>query len=311
MDFLKEHINKIVVWKQSIKMFAYFNRLDLAKQINENWLEHRCSILSTDFSEDLSAILENDELNLVPKERLDWFLGHIRSSVPLSSQINQQNAIDHLLLDWIECKPEQVNQIMPFLDCEDALLKVNKALELGKGVFIASSHTGLLFAGPIILRLAGLDAKWVASVPNLEENTLSSSLLSTSTDNDSALGRKILKALSENKIVGIASDGNKDGKKVTAKLFDKEIGLSEFIPRMMYRKKTPCFFAHSYWQDGTIKVDLQEASHANANQPVEKFIQSWAQQYCLYFERQLVLFPQSARCTGGFWSQNKPEKIYK
>ena len=230
-----------------------------------------------------------------------------KNEVSWKVQVNRVNQLDHFILDWLECKPKQVSEIFPYMqNLDSAADLLNEALKLGGGAFVASAHIGLLFAGPVALNFLKLDSAWIASVPDLEDNRFGNSLISTSSESESQVGRNILKSLKANKVVAIACDGSSARKESSYKLFNSHnIVLSEFIPRLAFKKKTPSFFPHIIWENNMIAVTLIKMPDPFEGEFLDDFTSRWVKFFLSQLEALIIKYPSSIRGSGGFWTALK------
>lgn len=285
---------------------------DLARIIYSGNLDKRRARLPQRFAEGAKALMvraDHPEA-MVPQPHLDWLYGQLQEAgrAPADRkdwerEVRAVTALDRLILDWIECRPEALDQVTGIMDGVDAARQeVAAAQAEGKGVFLAAAHVGLLFGSLAALADSGLPMSFVASVPNLGHLAYDEHLVSTASHDEAAIGRALFRALRAGKVVSVAIEGAAASQKASYPLFDREIQLSPFIPRLAWKTGTPSFFPAAIWRGGRAQVSVTRLPDARDFPTAESFEASWTAAYLAALTSLLLDHPSSARATGGFWA---------
>lgn len=266
--------------------------------------------LPNTFKEGVDSIMSEQTVNVVPAHRLEWIYQSLKNEGVEPSdrehwevELSRVNRLDHFLLDWMECNPDKFNEVIPYFgSATQAALPLIEALKLGKGAFIASAHIGVLFGGTVALKIADLNASWLASIPDLGDEKFEGTLISTTTNNESSIGKKILKSLRQNKVVAIACDGNKSSDNSLHKIFNQDVKVSGFIPKFSFTRRVPCFFPKITWAGDKTIIDLIEMPQANVDESRNDYVERWCDFYLKNIENIIKENPASIRGSGGFWT---------
>lgn len=245
----------------------------------------------------------------LPLQRLDWLWQVLlaRNCAPADHaawvrEVTAVAAIDRLILDWMECRPDPgadlaalISGVVPAQDM------VASALQDGKGVFIAAAHVGLLFGGLAALALGDLPMAFVASAPELGRLAKDGNLISTSTQDKGEIARALIRASRAGKVVAVAIDGAPARTGATYPLFDRQIVLSDFIPRLAWKSGTASFFPSVIWDGHHARLTLSALPSPKGFPSVEAFVAVWMRAFLDRLESLLLDHPGSARASGGFW----------
>jgi len=300
-------------FREYISLLMISSRKEEASNLYHQQLESRSVKLPASFDTGIESILIGQYFHKIPHYRKDWVYDNLLkigkkpyNRKEWEKKLDQMNAIDHFILEWLECKPGAIEEIYPFFEnFESQLAGLRKELKNGRGAFIASAHVGLLFGGPVALKLAGIESNWLASVPDLNDNRFEGTLISTTTSAESSVAREILKSLNNNSVVAIACDGDKGLDKSVCKLFDQNIELSNFIPKLSYRKKIASFFPLVFWKEKSIRIELVELPFPNEHEKQEDFTLRWFESFSTNLEQLFYNNSTALRGTGGFWTKLK------
>jgi lauroyl/myristoyl acyltransferase len=212
--------------------------------------------------------------------------------------------IDQMIVKYAQAYPQGVQELTSLVEVtQQARTTIEAGLALGKGAFVASAHVGLLYAGPIVLNKYGRPFAYVASVPDLGQPGVSNGLISTSTNDLSGVGRRILRALRQNATVAIAIDGAGITSEETRPLFDKTIRLSDFAPRLAWRTGTPSYFPRITMSGDAAQFRLNPLPMPNPDESEDSYAARWLDTYADELARFLCECPEAMRGTGGFWSR--------
>lgn len=266
------------------------------------------------FAKGLELIEQRLDQAAIPQGRFEWAWQQLinTGAVPPSRKtweatIRRNNLTDYFIIDWLECHPQKRNEVVDFIDgLEDASLALNAELSKGKGVILAGAHIGALFAAPAAMSGASIKASWVASTPNFDGpgkfDDEFGEIISTTTTSTAGLGKRIISALKQGRVVSIAIDGAGGNNYPQFQLFDRKICLSDFAPRLAFKYGTTCFFSNLEWHDGRIKVRLERLPQSLKNEEEGPFIARWVKAYLNHVEAVFRTNPENLRLSGGFWS---------
>ncbi len=272
-------------------------------------LNRRMAALPDSFAEGVAHLCALVPQKVIPQVRLDWVHGVLtragRAPVDRAAweaEVTLVNRLDALMLDWVECRPDRAAELVPYLgDLQQGGEVLRAALSPGKGVFMATAHIGLLLGGPPALHALGIDAAWLSSVPNFLDRAYFRNMISTSSENQATIGRSILKALRRGAVVGIAIDGLSLRGDRSYPLFDKQVQLSDFLPRMAYRFAVRSFFPRLPWAGAGMAGDVLPLPDPIARESEDEFVARWMAEYLRQVQAFILDHPTSIRASGGFW----------
>ena len=206
-------------------------------------------------------------------------------------------------MDWLECKDEQRSEVIQYIQgVAPAKQILDEALKLQKGAFIATAHVGSLYAGPVAFHIAGIEAKWLASVPDVQTDLFYNRLISTSGASTHSIARKVMQSLKRNQVIAIAIDGNVSSNKVSRTLFDQEIQISDFIPKLAWKQGIPSFFPLVRWDKSGVSISLEALPVPGNGESLDAYTHNWCDAFMKKLESMFLNYPESLRGTGGFWT---------
>ena len=310
---VEKQTENAAIHKEYVSALILSGNNEYAKEVYNKELKIRSEKLPNSFNIGIDKIYQSRDFSRIPQYRKDWvYECLLQSNIDIVSkhewelELDRVNAIDHYILDWLECNPSDIEETYAFFEnFQTELCSINKCLEKGKGAFIATAHVGLLFAGPVALELAGIKGAWLASVPDLSDDRHNGSLISTTTLDETKVVRNILKSLSHNMVVAIACDGDKGTDKSTCTLFGQKVDISNFIPKLSYKRKIASFFPLISWENRKIQIELIELPFPNTEESMDKFVERWLVSFTNNLRNAFYRHPTSLRGTGGFWTKLK------
>jgi len=265
--------------------------------------------LAPGVAENVAAILGSESASAIPTPRALWFENALTAAghppqKDWREKAGQIARIDQFIVQYAQAYPNGVQNLTSLVDVTlQARATIEAGLALGKGAFIASAHVGLLYAGPIVLNQYGHAFAYVASIPDLGQPGVSNGLVSTSTNDLSGVGRRILRALRQNATVAIAIDGAGITSEETRPLFDKTIQLSDFTPRLAWRTGTPSYFPRITMESNRAQFQLNPLPMPAPDESEDSYAARWLDTYAEELARFLSEHPEAMRGTGGFWSR--------
>ena len=283
---------------------------EAAEEVYRHGLAQRAARLPDSFAAGIAAIVAHPPAANIPRPRLEWVHSVLQAAGRAPQDRAQWQAdaatclaIDRLFADWLECRTPRGAEVLPFLQGVDAAHSdLKQGLALGRGAFLAAAHIGVLFSGPAALFSAGVDAMWLASIPQMGGALQMNALISTSSQDESVIGRSILRALRRGAVVCISIDGSTNRQGPTVPLFDRQIALSSFLPRLAHRRQVPSYFPRLVWTGQAVKVDLIRLPDPNDGEEVEAFVARWTTEFVGLVRDMILTAPGSIRGSGGFWT---------
>jgi tetratricopeptide (TPR) repeat protein len=304
--------NSIPVSRRITALLSKADLMDQARSVYRRNLDHRQGRLPASFAMGLAEILSQDHPKApeIPPQRVDWLWTQLvaASRAPADRadwerELRQVTALDRLILDWIECRPDGLADTTAFIDgIAPAAATLAKAQTEGRGVFVAAAHIGLLFGSLAALAQSGLPMTFVASVPNLGQAAHDTHLVSTSGQDEGAIGRALYRSIKTGKVVSVAIEGSAASGGTRYPLFDRMIPLSTFIPRLAWKTHTPSFFPLVAWTGKRAQVTLTRLPGPDRYKTVDAYETAWTRAYLKSLETALLDHPGSARAAGGFWA---------
>lgn len=209
---------------------------------------------------------------------------------------------DKLLYDWLECRSDRIEEILPLLEDLDGVdAQVSPLVERGRGMIVASAHIGLMFAGPLVLELLGFDNKWLASVPSVPAVGFASKLISTADQTEGQVVRKSVRALAQGNVLTVAVDGTMSMSAPRVDFAGQSITYSSFAARLSYKQKAPAIFAVPVWEDDRIGIRIKPLPDPLHATEIGQFLEDWRVAYLSHVEEILRDAPENLRFSGGLW----------
>ena len=213
---------------------------------------------------------------------------------------------DHYLLDWLECRDEQVHEAMlHFADELDYLEDFNakmRAMAAGKGAIYASAHIGAMYFGPLSLELVGERSRWLASTPSVARTSYAESLISTSDQTDTQVARAFMRALGQDNIVVVVVDGAINLAAPRIPFEGREVTYSQFASRMAWRMGAPSAFVAPVWRpDNRLGFVLEALPMPEPDETANDYANRWQAAYFGHLRQFLAGEPQNLRLSGGIW----------
>lgn len=306
---LDQHPSDAALRRKLVGLCVRAGHSEEAQRIYQAGLTKWANALAPGVAENVSAILSRNCADAIPAPRAIWFeraLTEAGSPPPPDwrQKAGQMAEIDQFIVQFAQAHPDGTAQLASLVELTvEAVATLEEGLSFGKGAFIASAHVGLLYAGPIAMNKHGGPFAYVASVPDLGQHGMSNGLISTSTNDLSGVGRRILKALRSNATVAIAIDGAGITSEERRPFFDKVIRLSDFVPRLAWRTGTPSFFPRITLVNGLARFRIEQLPMPGDGESANDYAGRWLDAYVTELETFLKEHPEAMRGSGGFWSR--------
>ncbi len=290
---------------------AQAGRTDAAADVFDKWVDQRRAALPPSFEDGLKALWDRVPEVRIPQARLDWAWSLRAPDCDLERGEWERRAAwghlaDHLLLDWLECRDELVEEAMYHfsdeLDRLEVFVAEARARAEGKGVVFASAHVGAMYFGPLALELIGARSRWVASTPSVARTSYAESLISTSDQTEAGVARAFMQSLKKDFIVVVVVDGAINLAAPRVMFEGQEVTYSEFASRMAYRMGSSSAFVAPVWQDdGKLGFVLEHLPLPDEGESADDYAARWQAAYLGHLRQFLGGKPENLRIAGGIW----------
>lgn len=267
----------------------------------------RESQLPDSFQTALADLESRADAAVIPQARLDWAWSLRGEAVTLGRReweraVRWGHLVDHLMLDWLELRSERAHEVMALLDNLDEVdAFLAPLIAGGSGVVVATAHIGPMFAGPMIIELLGIRARWLASTPSVMQSAHAATLISTSDQSEVRVAKACFDALKQGCFVGMAVDGAANFAAPRIDFEGQEVTYSSFASRAAYRMKVPSIFYAPYWRNGRIALTLVHLPGVEAGEDSNAYVRRWQRAYLEQVRKHLSGAPESLRASGGLW----------
>ncbi|QSN64798.1 tetratricopeptide repeat protein [Caballeronia sp. M1242] len=300
------------VQRLAIAALSQAGRKDQASELYRKRLDARDRLLPSSFALAMAQVdMRLDEVS-IPKERLDWAWSLRREADPATREAWERAArwghlVDHLLLEWLECRDHLIEEAMTLLDdLDETERRFAPLLAGGKGVVVATAHVGPMYAGLMVLELLGIPSRWVASMPGVATAHYASALISTADQTEAQVARQCFRALQSGFAVCIAVDGAPNPAAPRVPFAGQEITYSSFAARAAHRLGSPSVFYAPRWRNGKIVQTLEMLPAAEPGEDVERYALRWQEAYLGHLREHLAGAPEDLRLSGGLWRHVRP-----
>lgn len=285
-------------------------RLEDASTIFDAFIRRRSADLPATFELALARIDASASTVTVPRARLDWAWSLRDKDGPAGAMARDDwerasqwgNLVDHLLLDWIECREDRAEEAMELLaNLDDADTFFEPLRERGGGFVVATAHVGPMYGGLMALDLLNIPARWIASTPSVSRNHYANSLISTGDRTEVQVVKASLKALQEGFAVCLAVDGALNPAAARVPFENQEITWSSFAARACYRLGLPSIFYAPRWEQGRIAHSLQRMPDPHECETLEDYVLRWQRVWLENLRTHLGGRPENLRLSGGLW----------
>jgi hypothetical protein len=282
-----------------------------AADLFDAYVAKRRVALPDTFDVGLDALWGRLDEAKIPQGRLDWAWSLRNPASTLDRAEWERRAkwghlADHYLLDWLECRDDQVHEAMAHfaneLDFLEDFTAGMRALAPGKGVVYASAHIGAMYFGPLSLELVGERSRWLASTPSVARTSYAESLISTSDQTDTQVARAFMRALGQDNIVVVVVDGAINLAAPRVQFEGREVTYSQFASRTAYRMGSPSAFVAPVWRpDNRLGFVLKALPMPDAQESANDYAARWQAAYFGHLRMFLAGEPQNLRLSGGIW----------
>lgn len=285
-------------------------RSEEAASLFDAFIRRRSAGLPATFEQALARIEAAAGTVTVPRARLDWawsLRDENAPGAPMGRDDWERAAqwgylVDHLLLDWLECREaraEEAMDLLASLDEADAFFEPLR--ERGGGFVVATAHVGPMYGGLMALELLDIPSRWIASTPGISRSHYARSLISTGDKTEVQVVKASLKALQEGHAVCLAVDGALNPAAARVPFENQEITWSSFAARACYRLGLPSIFYAPRWEQGRIAHTLERLPEPNEGETLEDYVVRWQHVWLAHLRTYLAGRPENLRLSGGLW----------
>lgn len=286
-------------------------RADEAADMFDAWVARRREGLPDSFGPGLEALWDKIDSVKIPQARLDWAWS-LRAPDCTDDRADWErrarwgHLADHYLLDWLECRDEQVEEAMYHfadeLDYLEQFCAEARARAPGKGTVFASAHVGAMYFGPLSLELVGERSRWLASTPSVARTSYAQSLISTSDQTDTQVARAFMQALKRDYIVVVVVDGAINLAAPRIEFAGQDVTYSEFAARTAYRMGSSSAFVAPVWrEDNHLGFVLEHLPMPDDGESADDYAVRWREAYLGHLRKFLSGRPENLRLSGGIW----------
>ncbi|QAY95567.1 hypothetical protein CWB41_07300 [Methylovirgula ligni] len=297
--------------RQATAALLHAGREDEAASLYSDLIELRSARLATDFRSHLQNLPELQEEDKIPEARIDWAWNttcRLAGAPPAEGQAAWEEKArwgfraDRAILDWLECRPERVGEILDFLpNTREEVKPLLQLLDAKKGALVAGAHIGPMYAGPIMMYAGGVPFKVVAQMPRISAAAYSSRLISTCDKTELDVAKEIVSALNKGMAVLMTVDAAMSPASPRVSWEGVSVGYSDFAPALVYRKRVPSIFACSYWKDGTIHFGHSHLPSPGEDETQESFLARWRDAYFAELSAYFKYGAENLRLAEGVW----------
>lgn len=292
--------------RYTIAALVQAGRQDEAEILYVEYRERRSHELAVNLRAGLKELWDCvDEVN-IPRARLDWawqFAGDDKTDRQAWERAARWGYLaDHLLLDWIECRSDRLDEavaLLANLDTHAGILA--DRVDGNSGMILAAAHIGPMYGGPLALSQLPFDHRWLASAPTIPGMPYVDRLISTSDRSETQVGKQVLRSLRDGNIITMALDGAMSPSAPRIMFEGQPVTYSDFAPRTVYKTGAASMFGVPRWREGRIEFDLEDLPAPEPGESIEQFTQRWTGAYAGCLRRHLSGEPENLRLAGGIW----------
>ena len=212
-------------------------------------------------------------------------------------------AADMVLLDWLECRPDDMRAKDLFINGEERATALRAVLASERGYCVAGAHLGAVFAGPLYYHLHDLDVKYVGAFARLDASPMSRRLIPIPDLSREDLRREAAEVVDRGHILGMSIDGSLEGPLID---FGADglpgVRVSPLLARNIHRTGCGSSFRYTTWEDGRLRIMTTDLPPPEKDEPFEPFFARWLAAYRDCVAAALATIrPEDLRLTSGLW----------
>ena len=298
--------DKMLWQRAAIGALTQAGRRDEAETLFARYIATRGEQLPDTFEEAMARMEEKLDTAPIPQARLDWAWS-LRGDTSIDRASWERRArwghmVDHLLLDWIECREERAEEAMQLLgELDSGERFFAPLLAAGRGVVVATAHVGPMYAGLLALELVGIPSRWLATAPSISNSSYSDALISTADQTEAQVAKACMRAIQSGYVLCLAIDGAANPAAPRTTFEGQEVTYSSFASHLAHRLGVPSVFYAPRWKDGRVGYTLEMLPAASPGEDPETYAQRWQKAYFDRLSEHLASEPENLRLSGGIW----------
>ncbi|MGE4450664.1 Vi polysaccharide transport protein VexE [Castellaniella sp.] len=306
MRLVEKSPDKLLWQRAAIGALSQAGRRQEAETLFSQYIATRGARLPDTFQEAMARMEKKLDTAPIPPARLDWAWS-LRGDTAIDRATWERRArwghlIDHLLLDWLECREERVEEAMHLLgELDTGERFFAPLLAAGRGVVVATAHVGPMYAGLMALELVGIPSRWLATAPRIAQSGYSAALISTADQTEAQIAKACMRAINAGYVLCLAVDGAANPAAPRVTFEGQAVTYSGFASHLAYRLGVPSVFYAPRWENGLVAYTLVMLPAANPGEDEQAYAQRWQAAYFDRLREHLAGAPENLRLSGGIW----------
>lgn len=306
MKLVEKFPDKLLWQRVAIGALSQAGRKEEAEALFVRYVSTRSVRLPDTFQEAMARMEEKLDTAPIPQARLDWAWS-LRGDMSIDRATWERRArwghmVDHLLLDWLECREERAEEAMQLLgELDTGERFFAPMLAAGRGVVVATAHVGPMYAGLMALELVGIPSRWLATAPNSARSSYAEALISTADQTEAQVAKACMRALGSGYVLCLAIDGAANPAAPRTIFEGQEVTYSSFASHLAHRMGVPSVFYAPRWESGRVTYTLEMLPSANPGEDAEAYAQRWQKAYFERLREHLAGPSENLRLSGGIW----------
>lgn len=306
MRLVRKSPDKLLWQRAAIGALTQAGRQEEAEALFSRYIATRSARLPGTFQEALARMEEKLDTAPIPQARLDWAWS-LRGDTSTDRASWERRArwghmIDHLLLDWLECREERAEEAMYLLgELDTGERFFAPLLAAGRGVVVATAHVGPMYAGLMAMELVGIPSRWLATAPSIAQSSYSEALISTADQTEAQVAKACMRAINEGYVLCLAIDGAINPAAPRTTFEGQDVTYSGFACHLAYRLNVPSVFYVPRWESGRMSYTLEMLPSPDSGEDAQTYSQRWQAAYFAHLREHLASEPENLRLSGGIW----------
>ncbi|WP_322997730.1 tetratricopeptide repeat protein [Castellaniella sp.] len=306
MRLVRKSPDKLLWQRAAIGALTQAGRQEEAEALFSRYIATRSARLPGTFQEALARMEEKLDTAPIPQARLDWAWS-LRGDTSTDRASWERRArwghmIDHLLLDWLECREERAEEAMYLLgELDTGERFFAPLLAAGRGVVVATAHVGPMYAGLMAMELVGIPSRWLATAPSIAQSSYSEALISTADQTEAQVAKACMRAINEGYVLCLAIDGAINPAAPRTTFEGQDVTYSGFASHLAYRLNVPSVFYVPRWESGRMSYTLEMLPSPDSGEDAQTYSQRWQAAYFAHLREHLASEPENLRLSGGIW----------
>lgn len=298
--------DKLLWQRAAVGALTQAGRNEEAEALFEQYLAKRGERLPATFDEAMERMEATLDSAIIPPARLDWAWS-LRANTTIDRvswerRARWGHAVDHLLLDWLECREDRVEEAMRLLgELDTGERFFAPLLAAGRGVVVATAHVGPMYAGLLAMELVGIPSRWLATAPSIARTSYSEALISTADQTEAQVAKACMRAIQSGYVLCLAVDGAANPAAPRTTFEGQEVTYSSFASLLAHRLGVPSVFYAPRWEEGKVAYTLEMLPAVDPGEDAQSYSQRWQKAYFERLREHLAGEPENLRLSGGIW----------